>query len=181
MKRKAVSAVFILVILLLPVWTAPVRSQAWIFGKNKVQYDQFEWNILHTPHFDIHFSDGYRDLAARTGVILEDGYRDVSSSFMHNIRWRIPVIVYGSHSAFQQTNTTWSFIPEGVQAFAEPNRRRVVLHFSGDNTDYRNTAVHELIHIFEFDIIYGNLLRSVFSRSLLFRIPLWLAEGCSEY
>ncbi len=181
MKRKAVSAVFILVILLLPVWTAPVRSQAWIFGKNKVQYDQFEWNILHTPHFDIHFSDGYRDLAARTGLILEDGYRDVSSSFMHNIRWRIPVIVYGSHSAFQQTNTTWSFIPEGVQAFAEPNRRRVVLHFSGDNTDYRNTAVHELIHIFEFDIIYGNLLRSVFSRSLLFRIPLWLAEGCSEY
>jgi len=171
----------ITLIFLTLIWAVPARPQAWIFGKNKVQYDQFEWNILHTPHFDIHFSDGYRDLAARTGVILEDGYRDVSSRLMHRIKWRIPVILYGSHSAFQQTNTTWSFIREGVQAFAEPNRRRIVLHFSGDNTDYRNTAVHELIHIFEFDIIYGNLLRSVFSRSLLFRIPLWLAEGCSEY
>ncbi|MBD3178398.1 MAG: hypothetical protein GF417_01745 [Candidatus Latescibacteria bacterium] len=181
MKLKNITTAAFSLMILIMLQAGAVRSQAWMFGKNKVQYDQFEWNILHTPHFDIHFSEGYRDLAARTGVMLEDGYRDVSGSLGHRIKWRIPVILYGSHSAFQQTNTTWSFIQEGVQAFAEPNRRRMVLHFSGDNTDYRNTAVHELIHIFEFDIIYGNLLRSVFSRSLLFRIPLWLAEGCSEY
>ncbi|MDZ7860130.1 MAG: hypothetical protein U5O15_05605 [Candidatus Krumholzibacteriota bacterium] len=172
---------FILFILAISFFNGEAGAQAWSFGKNKVQYDQFEWQILKTPHFDIHFSKGYRNLAARTGAMLEDGYRDLSGSFEHDIKSRIPVIVYGSHSAFQQTNTTWSLIPEGVQAFAEPNRGRIVLHFSGSNEDYRNTAVHELIHIFEFDIIYGNLLRSVFSRSMLFRIPLWFAEGCSEY
>jgi len=163
------------------VFSGSGRGQAWSFGKNKVQYQQFEWSILKTPHFDIHFSEGYRELAARTGVMLEDGYRDLSSRFDHRIKWRIPVIIYGSHTAFQQTNTTWSLISEGVQAFAEPNRRRVVLHFSGSNEDYRDTSVHELIHIFEFDMIYGNLLKSAFSRSMLFRIPLWFAEGISEY
>lgn len=181
MKRKVPSIILLTVIFFLCLASRRAESQAWSFGKNKVQYTQFDWRVLTTPHFDVHFSEGYRELAARTGAMLEDGYRDLSRDFNHDIRWRIPVIIYGSHSAFQQTNTTWSLIPEGVQAFAEPNRRRVVLHFSGSNVDYRNTAVHELIHIFEFDIIYANLLRSVFSRSLLFNIPLWFAEGCSEY
>ncbi len=173
--------VTLLALVALAAFSGSGRGQAWGFGKNKVQYQQFEWKILKTPHFDIHFSEGYRNLAARTGVMLEDGYRDLSSRLNHQIKWRIPVIIYGSHTSFQQTNTTWSIIPEGVQAFAEPNRRRVVLHFSGSNEDYRDTSVHELIHIFEFDMIYGNLLKSAFSRSMLFRIPLWFAEGISEY
>ena len=160
---------------------APSGAQSDWFGKNKVQYKQFEWYVLKTPHFDINFPDGYRDLAARTGVILEAGYNKLSNDLAHRVAWRIPVIIYGSHSDFQQTNVTWSLIPEGVQAFAEPMRKRMVLHFGGSNTDYAHTAVHELVHIFSFDIIYGTLLRSVFSRSMLFPIPLWFMEGLAEY
>jgi Tol biopolymer transport system component len=151
------------------------------FGKNKIQYKQFEWYVLKTPHFDINFPGGYRDLAARTGVILEAGYDKLSIDLSHRVAWRIPVIIYGSHSDFQQTNVTWSIIPEGVQAFAEPMRKRMVLHFGGSNSDYAHTAVHELVHIFSYDMMYGTLLRSVFSRSMLFPIPLWFMEGLAEY
>ena len=179
-KRRVVTAVAIAVALLVPS-TRTAHGQAWWFGKNKVQYKEFDWRVLRTPHFDIHFSDGYRDLASRAAVILEDGYVRLSRDFRHNIDWRIPVILYGSHADFQQTNVTWGLLPEGVQAFAEPLRKRIVLHFGGDHADFAHTAVHEMIHIFEFDIIYGSLLKSVFSQSLLFRIPLWFAEGISEY
>jgi Tol biopolymer transport system component len=167
--------------LLCIVTSAPAGAQAWFFGKNKVQYKDFDWNILTTPHFDIHFSEGYRDLAARTAIVLEYGYDKLSRDFSHNIAWRIPVILYGSHSDFQQTNVTWSLIPEGVQAFAEPLRKRMVLHFGGSNVDFAHTTIHELVHIFTFDIVYGSLMRSVFSRNLLFQIPLWFAEGLAEY
>lgn len=160
--------------------TPSIAQSDW-FGKNKVQYKQFEWYVLKTPHFDINFPGGYRDLAARTGVILETGYGKLSNDLTHQIAWRIPVIIYGSHADFQQTNVTWSLIPEGVMAFAEPTRKRMVLHFGGSNEEYVHTAVHELVHIFSFDIIYGTLLRSVFSRSFLFPIPLWFMEGLAEY
>jgi Tol biopolymer transport system component len=160
---------------------SPARAQVDWFGKNKVQLKQFKWYVLETPHFDINFPEGYRDLAARTGVILEAGYNKLSDDFSHHIAWRIPVIIYGSHSDFQQTNVTWSLIPEGVQAFAEPMRKRMVLHFGGSNSEYAHTAVHELVHIFSYDIIYSTLLRSVFSRSMLFPIPLWFMEGLAEY
>jgi Tol biopolymer transport system component len=161
--------------------SAPSSAQLDYFGKNKVQYKQFAWLVLKTPHFDINFPEGYRDLAARTGVVLEYGYAKLSKDFFHTIDWRIPVIIYGSQSDFQQTNITYGLIPEGVQAFTEPIRKRMVLQFSGSNVDYVHTAVHELVHIFSFDIIYGTLLRSVFSRNLLFPLPLWFMEGTAEY
>jgi Tol biopolymer transport system component len=182
-KRNKISraAVGALVFACVAACAAPSSAQSDWFGKNKVQRKQFEWYVLKTPHFDINFPGGYRDLAARTGVILEAGYEKLSNDFTHRIAWRIPVIIYGSHSDFQETNVTWSLIPEGVQAFAEPMRKRMVLHFSGSNADYAHTAVHELVHIFSYDIIYSTLLRSVFSRSMLFPIPLWFMEGVAEY
>ena len=177
--KRSISAA--IVIVLLALVSSPAMAQAWWFGKNKIQYRSFEWQVLKTPHFDIHFTEEYKDLAARTAVILEYGYGKLSRDFNHYIKWRIPVILYGSHSDFQQTNVLWSNIPEGVQAFAEPNRRRMVIHYSGLDEDFSHTTIHELVHIFSYDIIYGNLLRSVFTRNLLFRIPMWFMEGLAEY
>ncbi|MCK4236260.1 MAG: biopolymer transporter Tol, partial [Candidatus Krumholzibacteria bacterium] len=175
------SLVIIFAFLIVVTAGSSLEAQAGWFGKNKVQYKDIEWSILKTPHFDVHFSKGYRGLAARTAVILEYGYGKLADDFSHNISWRIPVILYGSHSDFQQTNVTWSLIPEGVQAFAEPMRKRMVLHYGGSNADFTHTTIHELVHIFTFDIVYGSLLKSVFSRNFLFQIPLWFAEGLAEY
>ncbi len=180
MVRISITALVIL-LFISPVSRSVCNAQVFWFGKNKVQYKDFEWQVLKTPHFDIHFNNGYKDLAGRAGVILEYGYGKLSGDFEHSIAWRIPVILYGTHSDFQQTNTTWALLPEGVQAFAEPNRRRMVLHFGGSNIDFSHTVIHELVHIFQFDIIYGNLLGSALSRTFLFRIPLWFAEGMAEY
>ena len=95
-KRRIVTAVAIAVALLVPsVRTA--HGQAWWFGKNKVQYKEFDWRVLRTPHFDIHFSEGYRDLASRAAVILEDGYTRLSGDFRHNIDWRC--LLYTSDAA----------------------------------------------------------------------------------
>ncbi|MCK4550224.1 MAG: PD40 domain-containing protein, partial [Candidatus Krumholzibacteria bacterium] len=174
-------ALALIVLALSAVMVENAGAQAWRFGKNKVQYKKFDWKVLKTPHFDVHFHEGYRDLAARTAVILEYGYGKLSNDFDHDIGWRIPVILYASHSYFQQTNITWGLLPEGVQAFAEPTRKRMVLHFGGSNADFAHTAIHELVHMFQFDIIYGSLLRSAFAQGALFNIPLWFAEGGAEY
>ena len=180
-RHRRIFVFWLVAVLALSAAATGLDAQAMWFGKNKLQYKEFEWLVLKTPHFDVHFIEGYEDLAARTAVILEYGYGKLSRDFSHNIKWRIPVIIYGSHADFQQTNILWSNIPEGVQAFAEPNRRRMVIHYSGEDEDYAHTTIHELVHIFSFDIIYGNLLRSVFTRNMLFQIPLWFMEGLAEY
>ncbi len=136
-RRAAVRRAFATAAILaaaLSATAADGRAQTAWFGKNKIQYKDFKWQVLRTPHFDVHFTEGYRDLAARTGVILEAGYLKLSNDFSHQISWRIPVIIYGSQSDFQQTNVTWSLLPEGVLAFSEPQRRRIVHQYTPTST-----------------------------------------------
>lgn len=151
------------------------------FGRNKIQYKNLEWQVLTTPHFEIHFYQGSERFAARAGLVLEDGYQMLSQKLNDTLPWRVPVILYGSHNDFLQTNIQLSLIPEGVQAFAEPSRKRIVLPFTGSYPAFAHTAIHELAHVFTFNIVYNRLMDNVFSRNALFGMPLWIAEGFAEY
>jgi hypothetical protein len=166
------------VLALLAGLTAPVNAQ---FGRNKIQYKNLKWQVLTTPHFEFYFHEGSEGFVLRAALIMEDGYRMLADKLQEDLPWRVPVILYGSHSDFLQTNVSDSMLPEGVQAFAEPSRKRIVLPFTGSYKAFAHTAVHELAHVFTFQIVYNRLLDNVFSRNYLFPMPLWLAEGVAEY
>ena len=58
----------------------PSASFAQYFGRNKIQYNNYEWHVLSTPHFDIHYYTGAEAFAVRAGLVLEDGYDDTHTS-----------------------------------------------------------------------------------------------------
>jgi hypothetical protein len=151
------------------------------FGRNKIQYKNHKWKVLSTPHFDIHFYDGAESFAVRAGLVLEDGYDMLSYKLKEVLPWRVPIILYSSHNDFLQTNVTTSLLPEGVQAFAEPSRRRIVLPFTSSFKEFAHTAIHELAHVFTFYIVYNRMLDNVFTRGYVFPMQLWVAEGIAEY
>ncbi len=156
-------------------------ANAQYFGRNKIQYKDHQWKVMSTPHFDIHYYEGGEEFAARAALVMEDGYETLSYKLKEVLPWRVPVILYSAHNDFLQTNVTTSLLPEGVQAFAEPSRRRIVLPFTRSFKEFQHTAIHELAHVFTFQIVYNRLLDNVFSRNYLFGMPLWFAEGLAEY
>ncbi len=166
-------------ILVFCVFTTAAHSQ--YFGRNKIQYKNHEWEVLSTPHFDIHYYKGSESFAARAGLVLEDGYDMLSYKLKEVLPWRVPIILYSSHNDFLQTNVTTSLLSEGVQAFAEPSRRRIVLPFTSSFKEFAHTAIHELAHVFTFHIVYNRMLDNVFTRSYVFPMQLWVAEGVAEY
>ena len=85
----------------------------------------------------------------------------------------MPLILYKTESEFQQQNIDPGELPEGVLAFAEPDRNRMVLPIDEPSDALYRLITHELTHIFEFDIIPRTLLRR--------GLPLWVDEGLSDY
>jgi hypothetical protein len=158
----------------------PADSNAQRFGRNKIQYTDFKWNVLSTPHFDIHYYDGAEAFAMRAALVLEDGYEEYTYKLKEVLPWRVPVILYSNHADFLETNVTDGNLSEGVQAFAEPSRRRIVLPFTSSFKEFHHTAIHELAHVFTFHIVYNRMLDNVFTRNYLFPMPLWVAEGLAR-
>ncbi|MFH1698988.1 MAG: hypothetical protein ABIE07_00235 [Candidatus Zixiibacteriota bacterium] len=156
-------------------------AQETYFGKNKVQYRNFDWNYIQTDHFDIYFYDGEYDLAKFAAEELEKSYGIITEQLKYFVARRIPVFIYSSHNDFQQTNIIGEDISEGLQGFTEVFKNRMVVHFMGSYAEFRHLLHHELSHAVAYDLVYGQFFKSLISSSRLFVIPLWLAEGYAEY
>ncbi len=156
---------------------APAGAQ---YGKNKVQTHALSWQVLVTPHFDIHFHDGADELAVRAAVIAERAYKEYADRLDRELPFRVPFILYSSHAAFAQTNISDYLIGEGTGGFSEPFRNRVVLPYDGSQADFVHVIRHELVHVFMFDMAYGPRGAEL-GRNAFFQIPLWFAEGVAEW
>lgn len=175
--RQVTLVCFLILILLAPI----ANSQGTYFGRNKVRYKNFDWSFIQTRHFDLHFYEEAYPTAKFAATVLESSYTEIAKELDYMIQKRIPIFIYNSHNDFQQTNITSGLIPEGVGGFTEVFKNRIVIPFSGSYEDFRHVLHHELTHAVTFDILYGNVFRSLVSKQRLFSMPLWLAEGFAEY
>jgi Tol biopolymer transport system component len=157
------------------------RAAAQGFGRNKIQYRDHDFERLATPHFDILFHQGGRDLAAQAALWAEAAHADLITRLQHQPAERIPLVVYNSPNDFQQTNVLDRLIGEGTGGFSEAARRRIVLPYGGSNAEFRHVVRHEVAHAFTFDLVYGRRLDSVLARRSLRPLPLWFAEGLAEF
>ena len=148
-------------------------SFAPFYGKNKVKYDKHRWEVYRSPHFEVYYYPEFEQELGRLVSYAESAYEKVSNELKHEISFAIPLILYKTFSEFAQTNLFPIEIPEGVGAFAEPARDRMVIPIDNPPDELQELFIHELTHIFQFDIIPRSLVR----RS----VPVWIDEGMATY
>lgn len=156
-------------------------ARAQYFGQNKVQYESRQWRSITSDHFDVYFYGRLDSLAMRVLDLAEKTNQMLSRRMGHSLGRRVPIILYGSHNDFAQTNVTPELIDDGTGGFTEALRNRVVLPFTGSYEDLRHVVVHELVHAFMFDMLYGGSAAALIARQSFFSVPLWFAEGMAEY
>lgn len=165
------------VTLLCLVSIIPLTAQAY-FGQNKVQYKDFEWYVMPTVHFDIHYYVGGEELAYMTAKWAEEAHDHIARGLGRGLSHRIPIIIYTSHLDFQQTNVTQEIIEEGLQGFTESLKNRIVIHFQGSYADYKHLITHEMVHAFQYDFLFSD---NMSPQQYMLDVPLWLMEGMAEY
>lgn len=124
---------------------APASAQ--YFGKNRIQYRELDWKIYHSPHFDVHYYTEDEAQLKRVVSFGESAYDELSRVLDHQLKDPIPFIVYETHSAFMLTNILHTEVPEGVGAFAEPRKFRMVMPIDLPDGELLALVRHELTHI----------------------------------
>jgi Tol biopolymer transport system component len=161
------------------LWSASA-AEAQYFGRNKVQYKEFTFEVLKTDHFDIYFYEAEREGAARVGRMAERWYARLSRVFDHEMRTRQPLILYASHPDFEQTNVVGGMIGEGTGGVTEGLKRRVVLPLAGTLQETDHVLGHELVHAFQYDISARRAPGGGAGAGIE-SLPLWFVEGLAEY
>src|SRR4026208_712913 len=142
------------------------------FGKNNIHYDKFEWYIYTTDHFEIYYYPALQQHLERIASYAESAYQQISADLKHDLPYKVPLILFKTHSEFEQQNVAPGAAQEGVAAFAEPYRQRMLLPIDDPPDNLYGLIVHELTHQFQFDVIPQGLIRQ--------NIPLWVNEGGAD-
>ena len=149
------------------------------FGRNKVRYKDFDWHYIESEHLLLHYEPEFEELAERAVEYLEEAYSHISAITRHDLSTKPPIVIFKSQYEFQQTNIIQSFLPPGVAGFAEPLRYRMVIPFDGDLDEFQNVLVHELMHIFQYDIVNRGPVKRI--SNPIASPPTWIMEGLAEY
>lgn len=176
-------AALIPALVLLAFASFPSTSDAQYFGRNKVRWEDFDWKVLKTEHFDIyHYPEEERAVrdAAR---MAERWYGRLSSVFQRELRERKSIVLYADHSDFQQTSVVGGLISQGVGGVTEGMKTRVVLPLTGNYEETDHVLGHELVHVFQYDILQEPRAGQggAASGGDGANIPLWFIEGLAEY
>lgn len=154
--------------------------EAQYFGQNKVQYENFKFEILKTDHFDIYFYPEEKEAAQQAAHMAERWYARHKFILQHELSGRQPILLYASSPQFQQTNAVSGEIGEGTGGVTEALQRRVVLPFAGPIAETDHVIGHELVHAFQYDITGVNT-GGRFRSDVGLQLPLWFIEGMAEF
>lgn len=148
------------------------------FGRNKPRYRNFDFKVLETPNFDIHYYTKNRDILNRFAQYTEMWYDYHSQIVGEEFSQRNPLILYNNHAEFQQTNSISGDIGVGTGGVTEAFKNRVVMPLTFSNEQTIQVLGHELVHAFQFNSILNGDSTSLQSLS---NLDLWMVEGMAEY
>ena len=171
-------AILASLLLALSVIALPAGASAQYFGRNKVQYETFDFRILKTPHFDIHFYPEEGPAVEDAARMAERWYERFARLFQHEFEKPKPIILYADHADFQQTNTLSGRLSEGTGGVTESLKNRVIMPLTGSYADTDHVLGHELVHAFQYNLAES---RSGSGIRGLMLLPLWVVEGIAEY
>src|SRR5687768_18112649 len=171
--RKVPVAAFVAALLLSPSLASAQTPYIPYFGKNQIRYDNFKWQIYTTDHFEIYYYPEIEQHLERVAGYAESAYQQISAELKYDLAHKVPLILFQTSSEFQQQNVIPGAAQEGVGAFAEPMRQRIVMPMDEPPDLLYRLIVHELTHQFEFDMIPMSMVRR--------NVPLWVNEGLSDY
>jgi Tol biopolymer transport system component len=143
------------------------------FGRNKVEYVDFDFRTLSTEHFDVYYYPREERAARLAAQLAERWYTRFSRILRHEFDKRQPLVLYGSQAEFAQTNVVGGLLPDSVGGVTESSKRRIAMPFAPTMTETNRVLGHEIAHAFQFDIArrHGGGTGQ----------PLWFIEGMAEY
>lgn len=152
------------------------------FGKNRVQYDKFDWQFFRFKDFEVYFYTGGQELAKYTAKYVNKRIPQIEKKLDYFLEEKVQLIIYNKHSHFQQSNIGLSteeiYNIGGVTQIVD---NKMFIYFEGDYAEFNQQIDQGLSKVLIYQMMYGGNWREVLKNSTLLRLPDWYIEGFLSY
>ena len=151
------------------------------FGKNRVQYKQFEWKYYRFPKFETYFYTGGKDLAIYTAKSAQKYLLEQEELFDFDLRENIQFIIYNKQSDFKQSNIGLGLENGEIAGLTQIMGSKVFIYFNGNHADFDRQIKEGIAGVLINQQVYGSSWTQVLKNSSLLTLPEWYSKGLSSY
>ncbi len=151
------------------------------FGKNRVQYDYFEWKYYRFPQYETYFYTGGQELAVYTAKVAKEYIKQQEEFFEYDLKDKIQFIIYNKQSHFKQSNVGLNLEGGEVGGITNIMGSKVFLYFDGDHEEFSRQIKEGIAQIMVNQQVYGASWTQVLKNSSLLTLPQWYHRGLTSY
>ena len=168
-------------------FTSGVRSQFYYgsyqeFGKNRIQYQDFEWTSFSFDRYQVFVNEGGQEIGKYVSVFLHKNLSDLEKKLDYQMEEKIQVLVYNNYHDFIQSNLGLANEEQanlgGVTRIAGT---KLSVYFNGNHHDLDKQLKMGLAEILINQVLYGGKARDVVKNSTLLTVPDWFKNGLISY
>jgi len=151
------------------------------FGKNRVQFHDFQWSFYESDNFIIYFYQGGKDLAQYSLSFAESNIEDLSTKLEYQMGTKIEILVYHNLSDLKQTNIGIGAEFNNVGGVTKIVGNKLFVYYNGDHKHMEEQILAGISKVILDNIVFGSNIQEVLQNAVLLNLPEWYTQGLIAY
>lgn len=152
------------------------------FGKNRVQFKEFQWTFYKYDNYDIYFYLGGKELAQYTARYMEENLEEIEDQLDTSLDDKMQFIIYNTLTDLKQSNIglvqNESYNTGGVTHIIG---KKVFLYFDGNHKNFDRQIRAGIAQTIVNQLLFGTSIGSQIKNTSLFPFPDWYMNGLVSY
>jgi len=187
LKNNHKSALILIVIMTMSFFAFEGKAQFYngsnlTFGKNRVQYQNFNWFFYRNNRCDVYFYSKGKEMAQ---YVLKYGNQEIESfeqKFGYGLGEKIQFIIYATFSDFKESNAGLvndNLYNTGGNTVIAANK--VFIYFNDGYRDFDKQIRAGVASIYINELLNGSSIYSKMKSSAMMSLPEWVVPGLVSY
>ena len=177
--RVKILIVFLLIGFIVPA--AQTQSVNTEFGKNRVQYHEFEWWKYETRDFIVYWYNSGRNIGESVVQMAELDHEEIRSLMEYRISDRIEILVYTDLTDLKQSNIGKDDVFINSNGATTIVDNKMFVYFNGDHNHLRQQIRQGIARIYLNYMMFGGNIQEIVQNAVWLNLPPWFTEGLVSY
>ncbi|MBD0331496.1 MAG: hypothetical protein ICV66_02465, partial [Chitinophagaceae bacterium] len=164
-------------------FSAQVRAQvsAVEFGKNRVQYQKFNWKYYRTSNFNTYFSQDGLEIAKYVAQVAEHELPSLEEFIEYGLQRRANIALYNNFDEMYQSNIGLGVDWQSTGGVTKLVNNKMLIYFDANRNNLRRQIRQGIAGVLVANMLFGDDLGEFAANQTLLDLPKWLTDGYIAY
>ncbi len=152
-------------------------------GKNRIQFESFNWDVSYTNNFEIYYNSNSLYIAEIASKHLESNFTSLTNNVGHQPFQKTKIFIYDSERDLEQSNIGINETDKFLSSNLNLNNRTILKVAFDDNISrFKENLDYEFCKVLIGDLMHGNMsFAKRFGKVSFISIPKWFSEGAARF